>query len=578
MEKFLTLSLSLIIFLYFYFISIKINSYFKNSRGLIFMILCVFTFSFLFFSIALIFIDVLTTSSDKVFLTFKEEFALNYLCVLEISLLIIIPTIYIYYLYTDTQTQEVDKHKVSGKKKYLYYFFSYLSSLILLNIGYLKMNPYFKSSANNTGFSEKVPEGLALYSKIETDYQKMVYFNFGFLMMVGKFLSFTYLPYGMAKYVHDLIYKPEENTINSIEEKIYENKSEEKTPLLIEQNNTNTQSDHIVIVSEHNDNKSNFFSKSDSNSKSSIDEENKNLENSILFDTMQNNSNNSIITNKSLNNACAIKKTVTVDEYIEKIKEIEYEKQLNLLLKNNNNTVTSHMQFISILNSTFFYFYIITSICIITMILLSKILILYTKLLFNICGVDCGLLAYRFDDLFTLETLTGYLAMLSQNITIKLDFIFFSLILLFRILTVYKAFEIKGISFMWKIFYKIDKNMPTYHIIQIYGTVLFTGIVLLYDFSYLLPDYIRFNGLDAVCDYTLINKSYCGVSFYGLLFIKISMNYHLFMFLDVIASCMFITNGTIWTVRLIVKPLINSVINQLKPDNWKAKNAKLTKI
>jgi hypothetical protein len=185
--------------------------------------------------------------------------------------------------------------------------------------------------------------------------------------------------------------------------------------------------------------------------------------------------------------------------------------------------------------------------------------------MYNICGTDCGLLAYRFDDVLSLETVTNLLSNFSQNLNmlVKFDFLFFAFLLLFRALTIYKSFSLKGISFMWKIFYKPDSEMVTYHIIQIYGTILFTGIVLLYDFTYLLPDYIRFNGLDPVCDYTLINKSYCGVSFYGLLFIKISMNFHLFMYWDIVASGVFITNGIIWSFRLIVKPLAVSFFQNL---------------
>ncbi len=208
----------------------------------------------------------------------------------------------------------------------------------------------------------------------------------------------------------------------------------------------------------------------------------------------------------------------------------------------------------------FLSLYIILSILLVFGIIYTKITILYIKLMYNICGVDCGLLAYRFDDVLSLETFTGLLSTLSQNfnVFIKFDFIFFSFLLLFRTLTIYKSFSLKGISFMWKIFYKPDPKMTRYHIVQIYATIFFTGLVLLYDFTYLFPDYIRFNGLDPVCDYTLINKSYCGVSFYGLLFIKISMNFHIFMYWDIVASAVFITNGIIWAFRLIIKPLIKS--------------------
>ena len=37
--------------------------------------------------------------------------------------------------------------------------------------------------------------------------------------------------------------------------------------------------------------------------------------------------------------------------------------------------------------------------------------------------------------------------------------------------------------------------------------------------------YKPFSTLDLFCDFSMINKSYCGVSFFGLVFIRISMNY-----------------------------------------------------
>lgn len=613
MENFLTLSVSILLFIYLYLYSFKLNSFFKNANSFIFTIICICVFTFLLLAILFVFIDVMTISTNKNFLNFKEKFALNFLFILEVTIMIIFPTLYLTYLVKETSDKPELREGIETNKKvikkYMTYYWTYFMSVVSLNVFYIKLSPYFYNQyPNNNGFAEKVPEALSSYAKIDTNYEKIVYFNFGLLMMVGKFLGFTYMPYGMAKYVYDLLYPTESPIIEisqNLKEKEYTFKSNFTHETIYVESKLQESSQNLVVISNQSKSCSDFYSNESENSNkaeniekklnksrdSDISKKSKSLEEK---NTPSDISNNSMITHISIYNEqddeenSLIKKpkrnTYTVEEYLNKLAQSEDNEKFNKMMEEENlqniNEQTNNLRrklSLSVLHpisSTFINFfykmYIIFSILIILAIIYTKITILYIKLMYNICGTECGLLAYRFDDVISLETVTGVLSNFSQNLNslIKFDFIFFAFLLLFRTLTVYKSFSLKGISFMWKIFYKPDSDMISYHIIQIYGTILFTGIVLLYDFTYLLPDYIRFNGLDTVCDYTLINKSYCGVSFYGLLFIKISMNFHFFMYWDIIASGVFITNGIIWSFRLIIRPLFDSLLEKTGLKNY----------
>ena len=122
MENLITLSLSLFLSFYLYKNSFKLNSYFKNAKGHIFSFVSTLIFTFLMISIIFVFIDVMTTSTNKVFLNFKEKVALNFLFIFEVIIMIILPTVYINYLVKHTIEKENETNlatvnvNVNGKK------------------------------------------------------------------------------------------------------------------------------------------------------------------------------------------------------------------------------------------------------------------------------------------------------------------------------------------------------------------------------------------------------------------------------------------------------------------------------
>jgi hypothetical protein len=239
------------------------------------------------------------------------------------------------------------------------------------------------------------------------------------------------------------------------------------------------------------------------------------------------------------------------------------------------------LSFYNIFTSTIYIIVIAICLFIIYLILTSKIYIMFSKILNNICGRHCGYLTFRSsNDKLSLDNISFFLSNFtgSKFFNIKFDLIFVTFIFIFRMLTAKKAFQIKGISFMWKIFKSPEKDQECRYIFLTFCVILYTTIVVLYDFAFLIPDYLRFNGLNKKCDYSNIDKDYCGTSFFGLIFLKISMNFWLFMYFDIIAAIIFLVNGTLFFYRLILNPLWNILYLKYIEEFRNEKKWKLEKI
>lgn len=445
MYTLLTLGISLIPFAYYYYKSFSLSSYFKNATAFSPMFYyLVFCFTFIFLSIILLFADVISTSHNKDLLFLKEQIGLFISLIFILNTLIIFP--FFFYLQSEN---------TSTNKKLLIIYYIVIVSLNIKNL--LLSND---EKTNNYGFGNNVPEELAMYSFIDSTYSKIVYYNFGLLVAFGKFLGFTYMPYGMSRWVSPYIFQ------------------------------SNTSSNESSSNSEH------YLS--------SNEEETEAL---------------------SVNNP--------------KNSSINFEKKTL-----NQNSF-----------SVFKFLFGIFSFLFIVLIIFTKIQILYTKVMYNICGIDCGLLAYRFDnDVLTLESIINFISHYTYNKSFKIEFFVLAYVVLFRMITTICSMKEKGVAFLSHILVNQTRNMSKRELYLFLTVIIYTGIVLLYDFTYLLPDYMRFNNLDPLCDYSIIAKPYCGVSYFGLLFIKISMNYHVFMIWDIIASLIFITNSSLWAYRLIIHP------------------------
>lgn len=468
-------ALSIVPFAVYYKKSFWLNEYFLClSKLKVMMAFSYFVFLYLLILVAFTFYDILTITHDKLWLQRKEEIGLGFILLFEVVIMVIAPFLYVYSRKINNDDKDKDKDDIVNYNALGMYF----GIVILFNISNFLFGNYYDAqnvNGTNYGFSSIVPEGLAIYSKIDHRLYQFIYFNFGLLMAIGKFIGFTYLPFGMSKFVSELIFiSLNENA------KTTKNHNNEKSS---QENLTLNNAEAIELYSS--------------------DEANQNL--LISFPT----------------------------------NPIE---QTNIKANNENE-----------FRSFALFLFGIASFALILFIIYTKMSIIYIKLFYNICGVDCGLLAYRYDEIISLETILAKVSEYSNDY-LKWNYFAFAYLLFFRMLTLIHSMSIKGISFLWIIYTEPNSAMTSYQLTHLLTNILFASFVLIYDFTYLLPDYMRFNGLDPICDYSLIQKSYCGVSFFGLVFIKISMNYHLFMYWDIIASLIFITNSILWAYRLIIIP------------------------
>ena len=447
------LIISIAPFAWFYLKSFKIVKYYTYLQKEFFLWYYVFILiTYIFILILLLIIDVVTTSDNRNLLFLKEQIGITYLFIFVIHTLLLFPILL---------------YKQGGNKNVLltYYF-----SLIGANIINLLQNNHSDDNLNY-GFNTKLPESLSKYCYINNWKYKIMYFNFGLSMALGKFLGFTYMPFGMSSWTSQFIFYDDEI-------------QKEKNNLITKENNITKEKD------DNNEEKQKLLTESET-----------------------------------------------------------------MVLKHNNRNQKKKsgiylLQFFGIL-----------CFILIVLILFTKIIILYSKIFYNICGIQCGLLSYRFDhNKFNLETIISYINYYTYPSKLHPEIFILILLLCFRLVTIIHSFKIKGISFLNTMFISHSQEMKPIHIIILSTTFVFTVIVMLYDFTYLLPDYMRFNNLDPLCDYTTLGKSYCGVSYFGLLFAKISLNYQLFMIWDMIASSIFIANSTIWAFYLIILPFIKKQI------------------
>ena len=316
-----------------------------------------------------------------------------------------------------------DKHKLLPNLyviyqvifKFLYYLFLYG----LLNLLYIT---YYKTISIDYSYSNIsnriVPAVLRKYSVLSGNYEVLTYFNFGILMTLGKVLMFTYLPFGMAKFVNNLL----EYTKN--------------------------------------------------NEKLSDDEP-------IRYISIE------------------IK---DVKHKGKDIKEIIIVQIYNVI-----KIIFTIMCFLTILTIIF-----------------TKIIIVWSKLSSNsICGVDCGLLSFRFDHNITFQNILFYF----KNCPF-LHYLIFLMMMGFRIYSMIISMKTKGIALFLKNFYNLNEISKDKLLTLLFWTVFFVlNIILFYDMTYVAPDYVRFFTLTRKCDFLQIDSPDCGITLYGLFYIKFSLNF-----------------------------------------------------
>lgn len=340
--------------------------------------------------------------------------------------------------------------------KYLYYLLLYG----MLNLLYLT---YFKSLSIDYSYANIsnriVPAVLRKYSILSGNYEVLTYFNFGILMTLGKILMFTYLPFGMAKFINNLL--------------------------------------------------------------ESLTIKNEKRENECLYNSIEN---------------------------AQLTRKIDICECLTIQIKNGLKIMFALLCFLTLITLVF-----------------TKIVIVWSKLSSNnICGVDCGLLSFRFDHNITFQNLLFYF----QNYSHVHTFIFLSM-MAFRIYSMIISVKTKGIALFLKNFYDLKAISKDPILTLLYISIFFIlNIILFYDLTYVAPDYVRFFTLPKKCDFLQIDSPDCGITLYGLFYIRFSLNFIGFIYIDIFGSFVFIFSSTIWVFLLPIKNTFNILFNG-KGTNYK---------
>ena len=194
-------------------------------------------------------------------------------------------------------------------------------------------------------------------------------------------------------------------------------------------------------------------------------------------------------------------------------------------------------------------------------IIFTKIVIVWSKLSSNnICGVDCGLLSFRFDQNITFQNLLFYF----QNYAL-IHYLIFLMMMAFRIYSMLISIRTKGISLFLKNFYDIKEISKDKLLTLLFWSIFFVlNIILFYDMTYVAPDYVRFFTLPKKCDFLQIDSPDCGITLYGLFYIRFSLNFIGFIYVDIFGSFVFIFSSTIWLFLLPIKTAFNLLNDQKK--------------
>lgn len=201
----------------------------------------------------------------------------------------------------------------------------------------------------------------------------------------------------------------------------------------------------------------------------------------------------------------------------------------------------------------------------------TKVVLFYNKLKTNICGIDCGLLSFRYDETISFEYILYEIIKNSNSnndIMLILHLSIFAIIMLFRFCSVIMSLYTKGIAIF-------TFNLINYQVVikdcMLTFVFLFlafwANIILFYDMTYVAPDYVRFYDLSNKCDFLQIDSPECGLSFYGLFYIKLSMNFIFFIYVDLFATCVFIVTSIIWFYILVGNSIKNFFSYQAFPED-----------
>ena len=185
-------------------------------------------------------------------------------------------------------------------------------------------------------------------------------------------------------------------------------------------------------------------------------------------------------------------------------------------------------------------------------ILLTFSVVLYNKIFHNLCGASyCGYLTLRINNMsFSLENI---LFDLVKNNHRFLQFSLVGIVIMFRLSSLIFGLKFRGISLGYQ-FYSFNdlKSNNTVNFL-FYSLFLLQSLSILYDFNYLIPDYSYFFNLPNKCNFLRIDLHDCGLSLIGLYYLKLSINFTGFIYLDIATTLLTVLFSVFFLFYLPIK-------------------------
>lgn len=471
-------------------------------------------YSICFFSIVLVLLDINSTNNNREFLYIKETFGICHILVIDIVILIIFPFLFIKHFKEEGDNDDI--------RAYFFYLF-YLFVFTILNI----INMIIYNTKGNIDEIEQPSfmKGLLHLSNIDNLLYNEIYFNFSLILLLGKCLLTFFLPYSLFQLIiysdsSNNDYKLNYNHDNEEKEKLFSNSSEKE-----ESKYSNSSKSIEVDLEDIQSNKSGHSNCSE------ITPNNQNLSSSSEHQTIK----NLIIKipsikSKNLKQLSTSSLSQTATE-VSQIKYILSQLVYPLIL------IIFFFLSITLINTTlndiFSKLYIKSKVSLPINLPIRNIIPFIPKifeldqLLSNIFGHSLSLFIYSIFIFFIISSFISLSNSLLANIKSKL---IISLFIKYILLLV------------------------------IIGSVFETNV--------LAPSFVSFSSFNGKCTFSNLNAPSCGISYLGLIQIKLLVNFKMFfgsklqsIFFEVLLLLSFTGNILYIIYNKIIKMRINAKNN-----------------
>lgn len=517
------LCICIILFLFLFYKNFHTNYLFSSKKAtqeeFTFIFSQFIIYSICLFTIILVLLDINSTNNNRQFLYIKETFGICHILLINIIILIIFPFLFIKHFKEESNNDDI--------RGYFFYLF-YLFIITILNI--INMIVYNTKGDIDVIEQSSFMKGLLHLSNIDNLLYYEVYFNFSLILLIGKCLLTFFLPYSLFQLIIS------SDSSNNDYKSNYYCDDEEKEKLLSnssEKEESKCSNSSKSIEGDLEDIKSN---KSDHSNCSYITPNNQNLSSSSEQQTIKN----------------LIIKIPNI-----RTKNIKYLSTSSLF---QTTTELAQIKYIlSLLVNPFTIIFIIfISIILINTTLNDILSQVYTK---SKLPLPINLPTRNFipfiPKIFELDQLLFII------FNYSLSFFIYSIVLFFII----SSF----LSLSNSILEKVNSQLIISLLVKYILLLVIIGFI--FETNILAPSFVSFGYLNSnQCNFSTINDPLCGISYLGLIQIKLLINFKMFfgsklqtIFFEVLVLIGFIGNilyiiyNKIIKMRIIAKNNINLI-------------------